>query len=94
LETRLGYAVGEITPARATVFICGLQGTIGQTITRLIPRGFIPDNKKIRAALEVPEDRPAALFFEQYDTTPVVDLNDAQLVATLKEQLHGAMPAG
>lgn len=94
LEQGVGMAVGELTPARAAVLICGLQGTIGQTIVRLMPRGFIPDNKKIRAALEVPENLPAGLFFEQYDSTPVIDLNDPHLVATLKEQLHATLSAG
>ena len=94
LEERLGLKVGELTPARAVVLICGLQGTIGQTIVRLMPRGFVPDNKKVRVALEVPADRSADLFFEQYDTTPVIDLNDSALVATLKEQLHGALSGG
>ena len=94
LEQALGLRAGEFTPERAAIFICGLQGTIGQTIKRLIPRGFVPDNKKIRAALEVPDEVPASLFFEQYDTTPVIDLSDPQLVETLKEQLQAALPTG
>ena len=73
------------------IFICGLQGTIGQTITRLAPRGFVPDNRKLRRALEVPDDVPASLYFEQYDTTPVIDVKDPAVVEPLREQLRSAL---
>lgn len=91
LERRLGFAAGEFTPATATVLVCGLQGTISESITRLLGRGFVPDNRKIRKALEVPVDVKASLFFEQYDNTPVIDLEDADLVARLKAELHAAL---
>jgi ferredoxin--NADP+ reductase len=90
LERRVGLAPGTFTPATCGVLICGLQGTIGQTIIRLAKRGFIPDNRRIRKALEVPEELPPHVWWEQYDNTPVIDLEDAALVATLKEQLRGA----
>lgn len=90
-ERQVGLAPGELTPERAAILICGLQGTIGATITRLLPRGFIPDNRKIRAALAVPESLPASIFYEAYDTTPPIDLKDEVLVAGLREQLHAAL---
>ncbi|MCH9647917.1 MAG: hypothetical protein K0U98_06735 [Deltaproteobacteria bacterium] len=93
LEQRCGLADGELTPARATIFICGLQGTIGKTLTRLIPRGFVPENRKLRRALEVEKEQAASLFFEQYDTTPVIDVKDEELMVTLRQQLREGLSA-
>lgn len=91
LEERLGLERGGLDPDRAVIYICGLQGTIGQTITRLIPRGFVPDNKKLRRALEAPADVEPTVYFEQYDTTPVVDLNDPVVMEPLQAQLREAL---
>ncbi|HUH05533.1 MAG TPA: hypothetical protein VML75_26245, partial [Kofleriaceae bacterium] len=67
LEQRLQLGAGGFTPANAAVLVCGLQGTISESITRLLGRGFVPDNRKIRKALAVPQDVKPTLFFEQYD---------------------------
>ena len=91
LEQRLGMKPGGLRPERAAVLICGLQGTIGETIMRLTPRGFVPDNRRIRKALEIPDDKAPHVWWEQYDTTPVIDINDPALVARLKDELHSAM---
>lgn len=91
LEAAIGFAPDELTPKRATIFICGLQGTIGKTIERLIGRGFVPENRKLRRALEVPEDVSPSLFFEQYDSTPVIDLDDEVLMTDLRAQLASAL---
>jgi len=82
--------VDEISPKRCTVLICGLQGTIGNTLTSLLHRGFVPDHRRIRTALGVPEDLPHTLFFEQYDTEPVVDIKTPAAL----EALQAAMQAG
>ncbi len=92
-EERLGLGAGGLRPDRAVVYICGLQGTIGKTITRLAARGLVPENRKLRRALEVPENIPPSLFFEQYDTTPVIDVKDPDVVRPLREQLHAAIRA-
>ncbi len=91
LDECLGLGAGGLRPDRVAIFICGLQGTISKTITRLAHRGFVPDNRKLRRALEVPEDMPASLFFEQYDTTPVIDVKDPAVVEPLREQLRSAL---
>ncbi len=78
LEARLGLGAGKLTPKKCVIFICGLTGTIGKTIERTLDRGFAPDHRKIRRALEIAEEVPAALFFEQYDTTPVLNIQDDQ----------------
>ena len=90
LEKRIGLEPGGICPDRAGVLICGLQGTIAETIMRLTPRGFVPDNRRIRKALEVPEDKASHVWWEQYDTTPVIDINDPALVGRLKDELTSA----
>ncbi|TPV96703.1 MAG: ferredoxin--NADP reductase [Myxococcales bacterium FL481] len=87
LEERLGLPTGGLTPDRAVVMVCGLQGTIQYSIERLLGRGFIPDHRRIRRSLEVSETTPASLFFEQYDNTPVVDLRDPANVSRLRQLL-------
>ena len=91
LEDRLGLGPGGLRPDRAVIFICGLQGTIGQTIRRLVSRGFVPDNRKLRRALEVSDDVPANLFFEQYDSTPVIDVKDPEVMEPLRQQLRSGL---
>jgi ferredoxin--NADP+ reductase len=91
LEQRLGMQPGEFTPKTAAIFICGLQGTIGTTITNLVPRGFVPDQKRVREALGVPSDVPANLFFEQYDTEPVIDIKNPAVTEPLKAQMAEAL---
>lgn len=91
LEERLGLPKGGMTPKTAAIFICGLQGTISETVLRLLPRGFVPENKKLRRALEVEEGQHASLFFEQYDSTPVIPVDDAELMAKLRQQLRDAL---
>ncbi len=90
-EAALGLGDGELTPARAVVLICGLQGTIGGTVQALIERGFVPDHRRLRRALEVPDDVPASVFWEQYDALPVLDTKDEALMARLRATLHAAL---
>ena len=91
LEQRLDLPAGGFTPARAVIFICGLQGTIGTTITNLIDRGFVPDQKRMREALGVPSDVPASLFFEQYDTEPVIDIKTPAVIEPLRARMRSAL---
>ena len=91
LERRLGLAPGGFMPNNAVIFICGLQGTIGTTITNLCERGFVPDFKRMREALGVPAEAPDTLFYEQYDTEPVINIKDPAVVEPLKAQLVAAL---
>ena len=93
LEDSLGLDRNTFRPDRVGILICGLQGTIGATVERLLHRGFVPDNRKIRRALEIPEDMPAHTFYEAYDTVPPIDLNDAPHVAELKATFHASLRA-
>jgi len=90
-ERQLGLEPGGLRPDRAVILICGLQGTIGKTITRLSGRGFVPDNKKLRRVLEVPEAIAPSLFFEQYDATPVIDVTNPEVVGPLRSELAAAL---
>ncbi|MCA9716367.1 MAG: hypothetical protein H6713_30765 [Myxococcales bacterium] len=91
LERLIGLPEGGLHPGAAQVLICGLQGTIGMTVQRLLPRGFIPDNRKIRRALDIPEKLHPDVYYEAYDTTPPIDLDDAPLVASLKNDLAAGL---
>ncbi len=90
-EVSLGLEPGQLTPQHAVVLICGLQGTIGVSLEALIARGFVPDHRRLRRLLEVPEDVPASVFWEQYDSTPVLDVNDAPRIARLRTALHATL---
>lgn len=87
-EKKLGM---KITPENAIVTICGLTGTISQALLGLAPRGFVPHNKKIRTALKIPNEVAPSLYYEQYDTEPVIDLKNAALVEQVKGQIFGAL---
>lgn len=91
LEDSLGLERGAFRPDRVGVLICGLQGTIGATVERLLVRGFVPDNRKIRRALAIPDELPAHTFYEAYDTIPPIDLNDAAHVERLKTAFHATL---
>ncbi len=91
LERRLGLPEGGFTPKTAAVFICGLQGTIGSTITSLVDRGFVPDQKRMREALGVDPGIEASLFYEQYDTEPVINIKDPALMEPLRERMKVAL---
>ena len=91
LEKRLGLAEGGFTPNNVVIFICGLTGTITGTIIPLIDRGFIPDFKRIREALGVPPEAKDSVFYEQYDTEPVINVKDPSVVEPLKVRMQAAL---
>ncbi len=84
-------SIGIIGAERAAVFVCGLQGTIGMVLSHLVARGFVPDIRRIRRGLEVPDDAPSSLFYEQYDTRPVIELDDPGVMNPLREQMRAAL---
>ena len=91
LERRLGLPAGGFTPRNVVIFICGLTGTITGTILPLIDRGFVPDFKRIREALGVPADVKDSVFYEQYDTEPVIDIKDESVVEPLRARMQAAL---
>jgi hypothetical protein len=73
------------------VFVCGLTGTIGAVLVRLIDRGFIPHAPAIRQALRVPPEIRDSLFYELYDPTPVIDIGDAAVIDPLRARMQVAL---
>lgn len=88
-ETESVLGKGGLTPENAVIFICGLTGTIGGVLTRALERGFIPAEKKSRRLLGIPKDVKPSLFFEQYDTEPVINEEDTALIERCKQTLRG-----
>jgi ferredoxin--NADP+ reductase len=91
LERRLGLGSGGFMPDNAVVFVCGLTATIGGVLIRLIDRGFIPHGKAIRDGLGVPPDVSASLFYELYDPTPIIDIDNAAVVDPLRARMQAAL---
>jgi ferredoxin--NADP+ reductase len=91
LEHRLGLPPGGFNPKNVVIFICGLTGTITGTIIPLIDRGFVPDFKRIREALGVPADVKDSVFYEQYDTEPVINIKDPSVVEPLRARMQKAL---
>jgi ferredoxin--NADP+ reductase len=82
LETRLGLGRGGLTPDRAVVYICGLTGTIQNTLLTLLKRGFVPSDRAIRKALGLMDLDPT-LFYEQYDSEPIIDIKSPEAIAAV-----------
>jgi ferredoxin--NADP+ reductase len=91
LEKRCGLPAGGFTPKTAAIFICGLQGTIANTIINLLDRGFVPDHKRMREALAVPAETKDSLFYEQYDTEPVIDLKTPAVIDPLRARMQAGL---
>ena len=54
-------------------------------------RGFVPDQKRMREALGVDPGIEASLFYEQYDTEPVINIKDPALMEPLRERMKVAL---
>src|SRR4051812_23781236 len=91
LEKRLGLPPGGFSPKNVVIYICGLTGTITGTIVPLIDRGFVPDFKRIREALGVPAEVKDSVFYEQYDTEPVINIKDPNVVEPLRARMQAAL---
>jgi len=88
LEARLGLDRGGLCPDTAVVLACGLGRAIASSIERLLARGFVPDHRRIRKALEVPPEVAASFFFEQFDFEPMFQLKDAAVTAALRARFR------
>ena len=87
VEAELGMAPGELHPERAAAYVCGFRGTIAETVRVLLRRGFVPEDKRLRRMLGMPEALPPSLFFEQYDLEPVFDPKDTDLIESLRKDI-------
>jgi ferredoxin--NADP+ reductase len=91
IERRLGLTGLGFTPESAAVFVCGLPGTIGAVLSRLIDYGFVPHARAVRDALGVPPDARASLFYELYDSTPIIDVTDPAVIDPLRARMQRAL---
>jgi ferredoxin--NADP+ reductase len=91
LETRLGLPPGGFNPGNVVVFVCGLTGTITNTIVSLIDRGFVPRAEQIRKALGVPLSARRSLFFEDYAAEPVLNISDPAVIEPLRARMQAAL---
>jgi ferredoxin--NADP+ reductase len=92
LEGRLGLRPHGFVPENVVVFICGLNGTIAETMTRLVDRAFVPNVDRIRRALGVPDGIRSSLYFERYDVDDVfIDVNDRHLLDPLRARMQAAL---
>ena len=91
LEHRLGLPAGGLRPDRAVIFVCGLTGTIGSTLVLLLDRGFVPRAQVIRDALGIPPNVSDSMFYELYDPTPVIDINDPAVIEPLRTRIQTAL---
>jgi len=91
LEKRLGLPSDGFNSKHCVIYICGLTGTITGTFLPLIDRGFVPEPKRIRDALGVNADTHASVFWEQYDTEPVINVKDPAVVEPLKAKMQAAL---
>jgi ferredoxin--NADP+ reductase len=89
LETTLGLPAGGLTPDHAVVYVCGFRGTIAETTRRLLRRGFVPEDRRLRRVLGLPDKAKPSLFFEQYDLEPVFDPGDQALIEELRRDVFG-----
>jgi ferredoxin--NADP+ reductase len=84
----------DLAPDRAVVFVCGFTGTITASVERLVRRGFVPEDRRLRRLLQVPEGAPPSLFYEQYDTTPIVDPKDEVRLSELRAEVKARVAPG
>lgn len=90
LAQRIGLSTG-ISPHNAVVYICGLRGTICDSICSLIDAGFVPDGRRLREALGVPAEVPTSIYFEQYDAEPILPVNTPEIIEPLRARMHAGL---
>ena len=87
LEDFLGLERGGFNPQNCAILVCGLVGTIGNTMERCFPRGFMTDDRKVRRALNISRDWPPSIFCEQYDNELPFDIRNSENVDRLIKML-------
>jgi ferredoxin--NADP+ reductase len=78
----------HLSPDAAVVYVCGFQNTIAGSVRRLLSKGFMPEERRLRRVLGIPDDRKPSLFWEQYDPEPIFDLADTALIESLKASIR------
>ena len=76
----------ELHPERAVVYVCGFRDTIAGSVRRLLVRGYVPEDRRLRRLLAIQDGTKPNLFFEQYDLEPVFGPADEALLASLRRE--------
>jgi len=76
-----------LRPDRTIVYVCGFKDTIASSVMRLLGRGFVPEDRRLRRMIGVADDAKPSLFFEQYDVEPIFDPSDEASIAALRASL-------
>jgi ferredoxin--NADP+ reductase len=76
-----------LNPTESLVYVCGFRDTIAGSVRRLLGRGFLPEERRLRRVLGINDDAKPSLFWEQYDPEPIFDVNDQAVVASLKASM-------
>jgi ferredoxin--NADP+ reductase len=74
----------DLDPDKSAVYVCGFRDTIAGSVLRLLGRGHVPEDRRLRRMLGIPDDAKPSLFYEQYDLEPVFDASDTALIASLR----------
>jgi len=74
----------ELSPELTVVYVCGFRDTIAGSVRRLLGRGYVPEDRRLRRLLGISDEAKPSLFFEQYDLEPVFDAKDEALIASLR----------
>ena len=63
----------DLRPEATMVYVCGFKNTIAGAVLRLLSRGYVPEDRRLRRMAGIPDDLKPSLFFEQYDLEPLFD---------------------
>ena len=74
----------DLSPESVSVYVCGFRDTIAGSVRRLLGRGHVPEDRRLRRMIGIADDAKPSLFFEQYDLEPVFDVSDQALIASLR----------
>ncbi len=83
IEAQVGL---PLDPDRTPVLGCGLAAHLRGLSMALMSQGYMPQHRRLRAALQVPEDYPVRLFLEQYDAERLFRTRDPEQVEALRRR--------
>ena len=85
-----------------TAFVLGATGFVGREVVRQLAVRATPVVAHVRPksagewkpkleALGVPSEMKDSIFYEQYDTEPVINIKDPTVIEPLKERMQAAL---
>lgn len=74
----------DLRPDATLVYVCGFKDTIAGSVRRLLGRGYVPEDRRLRRMVGIEDSAKPSLFFEQYDLEPLFDPKDEAVIAELR----------